>query len=330
MDNINSIYTAKTPELLSAFCHTEPMQRLRGVGMNCGCEYTSFPVFRRAAAASRYDHSVGTALIVRHFTDDVRQTLAALFHDIATPVFAHTIDFLNGDYDKQESTEADTARLLRESAEITALLADLGITPDEVSDYHVYPIADNDSPRLSADRLEYTLRNAVGYGFAPLDEIQSLYGDLTVTKNEDGIDELAFRSDAAAVRFAELGLLTGRVYCSPEDRCAMELLARLVRRAIEKGVINRGDLNTTEPEVIEKLCTDPEMRDAWRRFRAISRVECFREPPDGEKLLRLSAKKRCVDPLSLSGRRASELSAGLRGEIEAYRALDFAEWMRVT
>ena len=40
----------------------------------------------------------------------IHATVAALLHDIATPVFAHVIDFLNNDYEKQESTEAETKR----------------------------------------------------------------------------------------------------------------------------------------------------------------------------------------------------------------------------
>ena len=31
-----------------------------------------------------------------------------------------------------------------------------------MADYHIYPIADNDTPMLSADRLEYTLSNGLG------------------------------------------------------------------------------------------------------------------------------------------------------------------------
>ena len=38
-----------------------------------------------------------------------------------------------------------------------SLLKRDNIRIDEVSDYHIYPIADNDTPRLSADRFEYTL-----------------------------------------------------------------------------------------------------------------------------------------------------------------------------
>ena len=85
-----------------------------------------------------------------------------LFHDIATPVFKHCIDFMNGDYEKQESTEELTVKIIRESKEIMNLLDRDKIKIEEVSDYHIYPIADNNTPQLSADRLEYTLSNGLG------------------------------------------------------------------------------------------------------------------------------------------------------------------------
>ncbi len=53
---------------LREFCETPEMQRLKDVGMNCGCEYTSFPRFRNLAPYSRYRHSVGAARIVWNFT----------------------------------------------------------------------------------------------------------------------------------------------------------------------------------------------------------------------------------------------------------------------
>ncbi len=37
------------------------------------------------------------------------------------------------------------------------LLTRDNIRVEEVLDYHIYPIADNDTPKLSADRLEYAL-----------------------------------------------------------------------------------------------------------------------------------------------------------------------------
>ena len=158
MQQLLSYYHAQIPAFLRPFLALPALRRLEDVGMNCGCEYTGFPRFRDLPVCSRYRHSVGAALIVWHFTQDRAQTLAALFHDVSTPVFAHVVDFLRGDYLRQEATEDGTERLLRADPAIARLLADLGLTIDDVKDYHVYPIADNDTPRLSADRLEYTPR----------------------------------------------------------------------------------------------------------------------------------------------------------------------------
>ena len=91
------IYHNEIPAVIRD-CMTAPcVQRLKNVGMNCGCEYTSFPRFAGLQPYSRFDHSVGVALIVWRFTHDEKQAVAGLLHDVATPVFAHVVDFLKGD-----------------------------------------------------------------------------------------------------------------------------------------------------------------------------------------------------------------------------------------
>ena len=158
------IYSPDLPPSVTEAMAAPEMRRLQHVGMNCGCEYTSFPLFRRIREPySRFDHSVGAALLIWRFTGDIRQTLAGLFHDIATPCFAHVVDFMLGDSMNQEATEAGTRDFIERSDSIQALLRKNGLTTDDVADYRRYPIADNDSPQLSADRLEYTLGNLVNY-----------------------------------------------------------------------------------------------------------------------------------------------------------------------
>ncbi len=121
MDFFN-IYHHEIPQFIDLMSKTKEMERLKGVGMDCGCEYTSFPQFQNEISANRYDHSIGVALIVYHFTNDCKQAVSGLFHDIASPVFSHVIDFVNKDYLKQESTEEYTAKIISESQEIQALL----------------------------------------------------------------------------------------------------------------------------------------------------------------------------------------------------------------
>lgn len=130
------IYTASLPPELLAMAETPVMQRLLRVGMHCGCEYTAYPIYRDAVAPySRYTHSLGTAAIVWHFTHDLKQSVAGLLHDIATPAFAHVVDFLNGDHMRQESTESRTRMMIASSPELMALLDKSGLTLDDVDDY---------------------------------------------------------------------------------------------------------------------------------------------------------------------------------------------------
>ena len=245
MDRLWSLYHAEIPDFLRDFAATLPIERLKQVGMNCGCEYTHFPRFAEIGPYSRYDHSLGVALIIWHFTGSREQALAGLFHDVTTPVFAHVVDFLNGDHLRQESTEAGVAECLAASPEVAALLEQYQIALGDISDYHRYPIADNDAPALSADRLEYTLGNLLNYGFADLKSIEAMYRDLTVGQDERGRPELVFRTPEQAAAFARGALRNSRVYVADEDRFSMQFLADLLGLALERGAVTRRDLWTT-------------------------------------------------------------------------------------
>ena len=299
------IYHPEIPDFLRQAARAPALRRLQYVGMNCGCEYTSFPRFAALAPYARFEHSLGAGLITWHFTGEVRPALAALLHDIATPCFAHVIDFLNGDYLAQESTETGTAERIEGSPEIQAVLRAHGLTTADVSDYHAYPIADNASPRLSADRLEYTLGNAVNFGFARIDAVCAVYDDLTVGVGEDGAPELMFRREEAAHAFCDWSLRCSEIYVSDADRCAMQALAELLDAAILAGVIAREDLWRTEPEVIARLEADDVLREGWMRFCALNATE--RNPralPGAAGWRVIPAKRRWIDPL-VDGVRAS-------------------------
>ena len=152
--SFEKIYGPDIPDLIMKLAQTPEMLRLKGAGMDCGCEYTSFPVFQNVEPADRYDHSLNVARIVWHFSHDLKQTAAGLLHDIATPAFSHVVDFVHGDQLQQESTERETERIISNSSSIQQLLSEYGLKTEEVCDYHRYPLADNDIPRLSADCSE--------------------------------------------------------------------------------------------------------------------------------------------------------------------------------
>lgn len=131
-----NILSEDIPEFLEEYIDTPEMQKQAGISVSCGTIYSK--MYNNRMWYSSLDHSIGVALIVWHFTKNKKQTISGLFHDIATPVFKHCIDFMNGDYEKQESTEELTYEIISNSKEIMELLDRDKIKVEEVSDYHMY------------------------------------------------------------------------------------------------------------------------------------------------------------------------------------------------
>lgn len=325
--DLTSLYHSEIPLFLQELSLTDPMQRLKDIGMDCGCKYTAFPAYRHSINFSRYEHSLGTALIIWHFTSDMTQSIAGLFHDISTPVFAHTIDFLHKDYLAQESTEDGTLEIILQSGQLQRLLKKYGIPSDKVCNYHLYPIADNDSPRLSADRLEYTLRDFVCFGTKTLDEISAFYSDLVIGKNEADEDEIMFSTPDTAIQFSDAALVNSGIYISDEDRFAMQFLANLLETALAEEILLPSDLHTTESHVIEKLKQQKETAGLWDEFRSFSKILKSAVKPPDSRWFRIPAKKRYINPCVRSVGRAADLSASLKNEIQNFLDIDLNEWI---
>ncbi len=324
---VNSIYSSDVPEFVREIAETDIMKRLRKVGMDCGCEYTSFACWQGLLPAKRYEHSIGVGLITWHFTHDVKQTVAALLHDASSPVFAHVVDFMNHDYVTQESTESDTRKMIENSQQLQSLLKKYGLTTDEVCDYHMYPIADNDSPRLSADRLEYTMRNFYRYVHLSAEEIAEYYNDLTVIKNEEGEDELAFQTLEIAERFTLHTIETSRIYIQDADRYSMEVLGRILKKALELNVLTGNDLYSGEKEVIEKLIGNEKTRKMWEWFCSISEMETSDEAKDDSWIM-VPAKKRYINPLVRGRGRIMDISPEVRTVISEFLNISFDYYLK--
>lgn len=269
------ILSPEFPEWIQPYLELPLMQRLKGVGLLCGTDWTR--LYRNRFYYSRYDHSLGVALIVWHFTRDKAQTLAGLLHDISTPVFSHVADFRKGDALKQEATEEDNAAIVKRDKALAALLKADGLTPEQVADYHQYPVADNEIPQLSADRLEYMFPSGLALdGSWTFDEIERVYNDLAVLENEDGQPELGFRTIAAAEEYTLHFCLIGHILQLNENKLCLQLLAEVVKEAIALGLLTEEDtMRFSEAEVMARF------DDAATRFE----TDCFQADESENKVL---------------------------------------------
>ena len=321
------IYENDIPLHILEVASTPTMQRLKHIGMSCGCEYTSFARFQKCPTYTRYDHSLGVALIIWHFTRDIKQSIAGLLHDVATPVFAHVVDFLHNDYLKQEYTESNTESIILSDKQLVSILTKYNLSVNDVKDYHKYPIADNDAPKLSADRLEYTLGNLVHYGLRTKDIVVRYYNNIIVKRNEYGTPELMFKDMDIAESFSRDSLLCSKVYTSDEDRYSMQVLANILRNAMSDHVINEIDLYTTEKFVIQKLQLNNKHNKKWKIYCSYSKVITSPIQQFDKEWIYVNAKKRYINPSVVGKGRVSNISSIFENELLSYQQEEFNYWI---
>ena len=317
------------PAWLNEYINTKELLNQRFISVTCGTIYSD--LFESRFFYSSLDHSVAVALIVWHFTHDKKQTLSGLFHDIATPAFKHVVDFLNGDYMTQESTEDLTSKLIKDSKEIMTLLERDGITLEEVEDYHMYPIADNDTPQLSADRLEYSLSNGLfTYETTPFELIKEMYNDIEIQKNEDGIVELGFKTKKIARNFVKMTSRLSVIYREDRTRYSMQFFADILKRLKDEGKITIEDLYVKKESDIIDIIENSEYKDIFNKWREAKKVKSSKEEPEGVYFVHHGAKVRYIDPL-FNGERMSKackiakkmIDTNLAYSMDNYVYLDF-------
>ena len=320
------------PEFLYEYIDTPPMQRIGKIGCGCGTDYTK--VFNNKFFYTNLEHSIGVALIVWNFTKDKKQTLAGLFHDIATPVFKHCIDFMNGDSEHQESTEERTEQIIRNSKEIMKLLERDNIKVEEIADYHIYPIADNDTPKLSADRLEYTFSNGLYFKIVwDVEEISEIYKNIEVQENEEGIEELGFKDKEHAEQFIEGAHKLWPLWISKENKLCMQFIADIVKKMVEEKELTLRDLYTLpEKQVVEMIenSNNKQISNEFKKFRNATKVYESDMPVENKYCRSVKGKRRYINPLvkTINGhKRINEISEKSNKQIEEYLKYKTKEYL---
>lgn len=307
------------PAWLLKYLATPEMQRLVSVSNTSGLDHTSLYTYKHFYSV--FEHSIGVALIIWHFTRDKKQTIAGLLHDIANPAFKHAVDFLNGDGETQESTESRTGEIIRSSRSIMKLLKKDNILPTEVSDYHLYPIADNDTPNLAADRLEYTLANGLFlYDIWDFEKVKSFYNDITILKNENDVDELGFQTPEIAAEFTKMNLPLASIYHGDKSRANLQFTADILKSMINSEYLTENDLYImSEREVVDWIlsCGDKTISEAYRQFQRATTVYSGSTAKKNCYCTSVKAKVRYIVPLAKNESGTAERITSLDSEIDA-------------
>lgn len=324
INKLHEIYGKEIPEFIKEICQSKEMKRIGNVGQNCGRDYITSKIQNFKFNYTRYDHSVGVGLIVWKLTKNKKMAIAGLLHDIAAPCFSHVIDFYNNDSETQISTEEKTKQIISDSIDITKALEKYNLKKEDVWDYSMYPIADNEKPKLSADRLEYTCYTANSMGMCTCKEIKEIIDNIIIVKNEELVDEMCFKDVKIAEKYANIALKCNMFMAGGISVITNQLLADTLKIAVNLGLLKYDDFyDLQENEIIEILdnSKDETLLKYWNTFKNYDRVYESKEKLEKKYSVKVKVKVRYIDPLCMyeNGiKRVTEVSEDFKKELTKY------------
>ena len=287
------------PQDIKKYKGTPSLQRLKRVGYFCGMDNASRDVYAFKEYLSTYDHSITTAGITSMFTDDKRAILAALYHDVSKPTCSHVIDYMNGDYKTQESTEEFTKDIILGDELLRKYLKDDGIEPEEVYDFKNYSLVNLDRPSLCADRIDGVILSSLIWSETlKLKEAKKMLMNLEAYINEYGKREIGFKNLELATQFMRQNDIINRFTHSPWDTYMMQLLADIIALAIKEGLITYEGLYYITDDMLFRLLEfseNPILRNKLTEFENILKKDIKLQK-------KLKIKERIINPL-VNGKR---------------------------
>jgi len=291
MDYLDSVYGREAIEetVLLDLMNSAAMKRLHGV-----LQHGITGLIGITKPITRFEHSVGAMLLVRRMGAPVAEQIAALLHDVSHTAFSHVIDYVFDGRDSQsyhdEMQEAYVA-----GTDIPATLARHGREWRDYLDEEQFPLLEQPSPRLCADRLDYFLRDSAPLGLATAGQVARALTHLVVADGRIATDDLETArwlgrtfmacDDASWANFREVGLY--------------ELTAQAIRRGLAVGAITEADFWLTDAPVWAKLRAHSD-ETLQNRLALITPQTQF-EWDEANPTFTTSAKLRAIDPDVLVG-----------------------------
>ncbi|KAI0470732.1 hypothetical protein GGR56DRAFT_660303 [Xylariaceae sp. FL0804] len=195
---------------------------------------------------TRFEHSVGALLLVRRVGGSLAEQVAALLHDLAHTAMSHVVDYALTEPGGRSFHEEHKMRFVHGATDIPAVLARHGFADLRPLDEEQYPLVELAAPRLCADRLDYGLRDAVGFGKLALADARRVLAALRACPDARDTSPrrvLALRDRDAALMLARAYMACDRdVWGNPGHGDVYARTAELMASAIRGGLVREAEL----------------------------------------------------------------------------------------
>lgn len=269
-----------TEDLLLDLLSSQAISRLKDVS-----QAGASSLVRGGRSVNRFEHSVGVMLLTRQLGGSVLEQAAGLLQDVSHTAFSHTIDYVFKDRSEQFHE-----RIFSEvvgSSDLPSILNRHALTWEMVFSPDNLPIVDASAPLLCADRIDYTLRDLIRFGHVTRERARMFISSLELH------DRIVVCSDPdLAEEFVRwYAFLVQHLFMNPLELYAHEVLATIIRDALQEGVLIDADLRGVDSHVLKKLQEDDRARRRLVDLRTTAEVVA-----DESSDLRIFSKGRIVDP----------------------------------
>lgn len=244
MKIVDSIYGEFDIEpIIQDLINTKEVQRLKKVHQG-GANYLTNPKWN----VTRYEHSIGTMLLVKILGGSLEEQIAALLHDISHTAFSHLVDLVLDN--KSEDYHEKIYKKILNKSEIPEILIKYNYNPNEILfDEKKWTILEKASPDLCADRIDYTLRDMLQYGDITKTEVNKFIENLIVYNGEIILNNIEVAEWFTATYYKEVI----DFFMHPLNVYSNAILSKTIQRALNIGEINISDLETNDEILLNKL-----------------------------------------------------------------------------
>ncbi|MGL4990961.1 MAG: HD domain-containing protein [Sarcina sp.] len=230
-------------EILEKLIETKQVQRLKWIYQGGPSRFVN-----EKWNTTRYEHSIGVMFLVKKLGGSLEEQIAALLHDISHTAFSHVIDFVL-DYENEDYHEKIYERII-ENSDIPKILSEYGLDyKDILFNEKQWTILEQSTPKICADRVDYTLRDLINHEVISIEEAKKFVSSIKIINGEMVIDSIENAQWFVETYYKEVV----DYFMDPLNVYAYDALSKALKLAMKRNIITLEDMLGVDDYILEKI-----------------------------------------------------------------------------
>lgn len=246
----------------------------------------------------RYDHCVGAMNLLHILGAPIEEQVAGLLHDVSQFSFSHISDWVFGEGHKGNESYHDTHHnnfILK--TEIPKILKKYRYSVKRILNEDNFPLLENHSPDICADRIDYALRELAYSGKKNI--VSNIINNLTNLDNK-----IVFLNADSAALFSNAFLdLQTKHWGSKEAIVRYSLFSKAFKIAVSENLIKHDDFWDKSEEELTKILEKSGNLDILNILKKLEKGNLSEKTGN-----RVFKKFRYVDPFVIIGNKLIKVS----------------------